>query len=119
YKYRITGQTIKAVTTTEIYKGSVAFIGMLIIMLVAIMVFPKLVVGDMSNDKGLSKAAVMDLLQTQMDDAWTEPAPPADAGQPADSLPPALEAPQTPTQDVDPMKAIEDALARDAEKAKP
>lgn len=118
YKDRITGETIKAVTTTEIYKGSIAFIGMLLLMLAAIMIFPKLVVGDMTQEKGLSKGAVMDLLQSQMDEAWTDPAPPDDVGQQLDSSPPALEAPQAPTQDADPMKAIEDAVARDAATSK-
>ncbi|HEX5697309.1 MAG TPA: TRAP transporter large permease subunit, partial [Rhodoferax sp.] len=63
YKDRLTGQTIRAVSTNEIYKGSIAFIVLQLIMVAAIMTFPSLVVGNMSKDKGLSDAAVMEQLQ--------------------------------------------------------
>ena len=122
YKDRVTGQTIKAVTTNEIYKGSIAFIVLQLLMVVAIMVFPSLVVGNMSTDKGLSDAAVMEQLQmldsggSDMDGAET---PPAEDAPPADSAAPALEAPPVSDDAGDPMKAMQDALAKDASKAKP
>ena len=122
YKDRVTGQTIKAVTTNEIYKGSIAFIVLQLLMVVAIMVFPSLVVGNMSTDKGLSDAAVMEQLQmldsggSDMDGAET---PPAEDAPPADSAAPALEAPPVSEDAGDPMKAMQDALAKDASKAKP
>ena len=122
YKDRVTGQTIKAVTTNEIYKGSIAFIVLQLLMVVAIMVFPSLVVGNMSTDKGLSDAAVMEQLQmldsggSDMDDAE---APPAEDAPPADSAAPALEAPPASEDAGDPMKAMQEALAKDANKAKP
>ncbi|PJB44020.1 MAG: C4-dicarboxylate ABC transporter [Comamonadaceae bacterium CG_4_9_14_3_um_filter_60_33] len=127
YKDRITGATIKAVTTSEIYKGSVAFIGMLVIMLVTIIVFPKLVVGDLSVDKGLSDAAVMDLLrmpdEQQPTDEAAEPGTPTDATQPDSGAVPTAE-PQGEPQgaipaDDDPMKAMLEAVAKDAKKATP
>ena len=127
YKDRITGATIKAVTTSEIYKGSVAFIGMLVIMLVTIIVFPKLVVGDLSVDKGLSDAAVMDLLrmpdEQQPTDEAAEPGTPTDATQPDSGAVPTAE-PQAEPQgaipaDDDPMKAMLEAVAKDAKKATP
>lgn len=112
YIDRITGETIKAVTTTEIYKGSIAFIGMLLIMLVSIMVFPKLVTGDLTVEKGLSNADVMEQLQMQMQDM--QPAEdPVMPGAPADAA-----APAAPAED-DPMKAMLEAVAKDAKKAKP
>ncbi|HEX5698063.1 MAG TPA: TRAP transporter large permease subunit, partial [Rhodoferax sp.] len=120
YKDRVTGQTIKAVSTNEIYKGSIAFIVLQLIMVAAIMAFPSMVVGNMSKDKGLSDAAVMEQLQMldaqPMDGMEEEP---ADAGQETDSPAPALEAPAMPVQEEDPMKAMQEAIARDAKKAKP
>jgi hypothetical protein len=50
YDDRITGQRIKAVTTTQIYKGSIAFIILQVIMVVTIVLNPGLVTG--SIDKG-------------------------------------------------------------------
>jgi TRAP-type mannitol/chloroaromatic compound transport system permease large subunit len=119
YKDRVTGQTIKAVTTNEIYKGSVAFIVLQLIMVGAIMVFPSLVVGNMSKDKGLSDAAVMEQLQMQDAEPLTDTEPPADTGAATDSTAPALEAPPALEQEEDPMKAMQEALAKDAKKAKP
>jgi len=123
YKDRITGETIKAVTTTEIYKGSVAFIGMLLIMLVVIITFPKLVVGDLSAEKGLSDSAVMEQLQMLDErpaDEAEEPAAPADGMPATEGTAPAASDPQgaAPTED-DPMKAMLEAVAKDAKKGKP
>lgn len=120
YKDRVTGQNIKAVTTNEIYKGSIAFIVLQLMMVGAIMAFPSLVVGNMAKDKGLSDAAVME--QLQMLDA--EPMdgadqPPADATTPAEGAAPALEAPPALEEEADPMKAMQEAIAKDAKKAKP
>src|SRR3990167_2101327 len=118
YKDRVTGENIKAVMTSEIYKGSISFIVLQIVMVVAIMVFPYLVVGNMSKDKGLSNAAVMDILEMH-DAPLTDPGAPPSEAQPAGDAAPALDVQETPMQEVDPMKAIEDALAKDAKKAKP
>jgi hypothetical protein len=120
YKDRVTGQTIKAVTTNEIYKGSIAFIVLQLIMVIAIMVFPSLVVGNMSKDKGLSDAAVMEQLQ-MLDTEPMEGAdePPADEAIPEDSAAPALDAPPALDEAVDPMQAMQEAIAKDAKKAKP
>ncbi|HSO45847.1 MAG TPA: TRAP transporter large permease subunit, partial [Rhodoferax sp.] len=120
YKDRVTGQTIRAVSTTEIYKGSIAFIVLQLIMVAAIMTFPSLVVGNMAKDKGLSDAAVME--QLQMLD--TEPMdgaddPPSDEAQPADTTAPTLNAPPAQEEEPDPMKAMQEALSKDAKKTKP
>jgi TRAP-type mannitol/chloroaromatic compound transport system permease large subunit len=47
YKDRITGQNIPSVKTSEIYKGSIAFIVLQLIMVAAIIVFPNLVTGGL------------------------------------------------------------------------
>ena len=120
YKDRITGQTIKAVTTNEIYKGSIAFIVLQLIMVAAIMIFPSLVVGNMSKDKGLSDAAVMEQLQMHDAEPMIDTEPPAENTEPApDSSSPPLETPPAMEEEIDPMKAMQDAMAKDAKKAKP
>jgi len=63
YKDRVTGKTIPAVTTTEIYKGSIAFIVLQLIMVVAVIMAPSLVTGGMDQKKGLDSQAVMEQLQ--------------------------------------------------------
>ena len=54
YKDRITGESIPAVKTTEIYKGSVAFIVLQVIMIAAIIAYPNLVTG------GIEQGALID-----------------------------------------------------------
>ena len=49
YKDRITGATIPAVTTTQIYKGSIAFIVLQVIMVAVIIAVPGLVVGGIDQ----------------------------------------------------------------------
>ena len=46
YKDRITGEMIPAVQTTEIYKGSIAFIVLQLIMVAVVIAYPTLVSGD-------------------------------------------------------------------------
>ncbi len=87
YKDRVTGATIAAVTTAQIYKGSIAFIILQLIMVAAIMTFPNLVTGGITKGKSLSEAEVMKQLQM-----------------------PTAEEP------VDPMKALQEAAEKDAKK---
>ncbi|MBM3386952.1 MAG: TRAP transporter large permease subunit [Betaproteobacteria bacterium] len=63
YKDRVTGQNIAAVTTTEIYKGSIAFIVLQVIMVIAVIVMPGLVTGGMDQKKELDQASVMEQLE--------------------------------------------------------
>jgi TRAP-type mannitol/chloroaromatic compound transport system permease large subunit len=49
YKDRVTGQTIPAVTTPQIYKGSIAFIVLQVIMVAAIVAVPAMVVGGIGE----------------------------------------------------------------------
>ncbi len=87
YKDRVTGVTIAAVTTAQIYKGSIAFIILQLIMVAAVMAFPNLVIGNITKEKGLSEAEVMEQLQMP---ASEEPA--------------------------DPIKALQEAVEKDAKK---
>lgn len=63
YKDRVTGKLIPSVKTSEIYKGSVAFILLQLTMLVAVMVFPVLVTGGIEKQESLSQQEIMEQLQ--------------------------------------------------------
>ena len=122
YKDRITGEPIKAVHTNDIYKGSIAFIVLQLIMVVAIMAFPALVIGNISTDKGLSDSAVMEQLQMLGESAAEEPVvpgAPADDAQPADTAAPATEPQGAAPAEDDPMKTMLESMTKDAQKAKP
>jgi TRAP-type mannitol/chloroaromatic compound transport system permease large subunit len=68
YVDRITGRTIPAVTTAQIYKGSIAFIGLQLVMVGAILFNPELVTGQISKGPQIN---VEDALQ-QMREAGRE-----------------------------------------------
>ncbi len=64
YQDRVTGQTIPAVTTPQIYKGSIAFIALQLTMVAVIVAFPNLVIGSlMDNGPKLDADAVFEQLQ--------------------------------------------------------
>ncbi len=50
YKDRITGETIPAVTTGQIYKGSIAFIVVQVIMVATVIAYPGLVINQLGLD---------------------------------------------------------------------
>ena len=83
------------------------------------MAFPSLVVGNMAKDKGLSDAAVMEQLQMLDSEPANDATTPAENEPPAGSNSSGLEAPPAPAQEDDPMKAMQEAIAKDAKKAKP
>jgi TRAP-type mannitol/chloroaromatic compound transport system permease large subunit len=74
YKDRVTGENIKAVTTTEIYKGSIAFIVLQLIMVAAIIMVPSLVTGGLQEGVKVDAEAALEQMlesesQTQDDQA--------------------------------------------------
>ena len=111
YKDRVTGQLIPSVKTTEIYKGSIAFIILQLIMLVSVIAFPVLVTGGMTKDKDLSAEQIMQ--QLEMPPAADAADPTADADEK-----PATDAPAdgSKAQDDDPMKALMDDMAKGSDK---
>ncbi len=112
YKDRITGKMIPAVTTSQIYKGSIAFIAIQVFMVAMIMTFPNLVTGNISKVKGLSDAEVMQQLDiSNMEDEEAPSTDPAEDDEDAPKL--EAPAPLEGKNDDDPMKAMQDALAKD------
>jgi TRAP-type mannitol/chloroaromatic compound transport system permease large subunit len=102
YKDRITNETIPAVTTGQIYKGSVAFICLQIVMVAAIIAFPGLVVDGI--DQGPNIDADKALQEMKIPERAPIETPPALPGGAA-SEPPAE----------DPNKAILDAIRKEQE----
>ncbi len=104
YKDRITGATIPAVTTAQIYKGSVAFIVLQIIMVGALIAFPKLVTGGI--DEGVKIDADKALQDMVIPERDARPAPMMES------------TPQAPAADgkEDPMKALQDTIKQDEQK---
>jgi TRAP-type mannitol/chloroaromatic compound transport system permease large subunit len=77
YKDRVTGETIPAVTTPQIYKGSIAFIALQLLMVAAIVAFPAMVTGGISEaPKVDADKAFEQMLQEQ--EPSLEAAPAAD-----------------------------------------
>ena len=107
YKDRVTGQLIPSVKTSEIYKGSIAFIILQLIMVVAVISFPVLVTGGISKDKDLSAEQIMQQLDIPTAAEGADPTADADEK-------PATDAPAegSKAQDDDPMKALMDDMAK-------
>jgi TRAP-type mannitol/chloroaromatic compound transport system permease large subunit len=108
YKDRITGAAIPAVTTAQIYKGSIAFIVLQLIMVATVITFPKLVVGSLL-DTG-PKVDVDKAFDQLLQDSGGS-APPA-----LEQSPAAPPAPDAPASEEDPMKGLLDAVKQDQQK---
>ena len=100
YDDRITGKRIPAVTTAQIYKGSIAFIVLQLIMVAVVVTNPQLVTGNI--DKGAGAINAEDALQ-QLRDAGREAMDARTDDKPAEE---------------DPMKAMLDALKAEEDKKK-
>ena len=108
YKDRVTGETIPAVTTAQIYKGAIAFICIQLVMVVAVIAYPQLAID-------ITPKAAIDLNSIQLDaptggygdgqaplDPLRDFAPGSQA--PADAPKPAAD---------DPLEAIKREMERD------
>ncbi len=98
YKDRITGQTIASVKTAEIYKGSIAFIVLQLIMVAAIIAFPNLVTGGIKEGTKIDADAAFEQMLEREGDAKDEDQPVS-----MDDFKPAADAPSA----QDPAKALE------------
>jgi GntP family gluconate:H+ symporter len=104
YTDRVSKKQIQPVTTMQIYWGAVPFVLIQIVMVGLIIAFPGIV------SSGLDKAVKIDLDKVQL---YVQSVPPAGAA----SLPTAgasdAPAPAASGADADPMKAMEDSMAKD------
>jgi TRAP-type mannitol/chloroaromatic compound transport system permease large subunit len=112
YKDRITGQTIPAVTTAQIYKGSIAFICLQLIMVVAVIAYPQL------TTSGIEKVELIDA-DKALETMGIEPMPTeSGASETTDPLQPGAQSSEPAAED-DPMKALEDQIKKEGEGKKP
>jgi TRAP-type mannitol/chloroaromatic compound transport system permease large subunit len=65
YKDRITGENISSVKTSEIYKGSIAFIVLQLIMVASIIIFPNLVTGGIKEGVKIDADAAFEQMLNQ------------------------------------------------------
>ena len=113
YKDRVTGELIPSVKTAEIYKGSIAFICLQLIMVAAVVMFPVLVTGGIEKVETLNADQIMQQLDMPNPDQPADAAPAPEGGAKDSELPnPAADA----AKEDDPMKAMLEAAEKDAKK---
>jgi len=117
YTDEVTGKRIPAVTTAQIYKGSIAFIVLQLIMVGAIMMFPHIVTGQLGEKVKVDENAISDLLENMPGQEYgapkndpfadMQPPPTLEGEEPAstDAAPSA----DAPAED-DPLKALQDSM---------
>ena len=108
YTDKLTKKFIKPVTTMQIYWGAVPFVLIQIIMVGLIIFFPGIVSSGLDKEEKLDLNKVM--LQMEADMPTAEPAA-DDNANPAGSLP--TPAAEDTAPDDDPMKAMQESMAKD------
>ncbi len=111
YKDVVTGELIPAVQTSQIYKGSIAFICVQLVMVAALIVFPALVTG------GIEKTVEIDAdkaLQTMQEKSTADRGAPTLPGVGGASAASAAEG--AGGQEEDPMKGLLESMKKDQEK---
>ncbi|WP_439114990.1 TRAP transporter large permease [Hydrogenophaga sp.] len=107
----VTGKRIKAVTTAQIYKGSIAFIVLQVIMVAVILFNPGIVTGNLDKAVVVDDAAVRDMLNNMQDlQADDEDEPDMSGG--GELGDEASEPVAEEEREVDPAKALEDAMKK-------
>jgi hypothetical protein len=111
YADRVSGRTIGAVTTPQIYKGALAFIAIQLIMVVAVVMYPSIAIDT-------AKKAAVDIDKIEFEApaprGYEAPAPQAEPAPGADGK--AAGEPAKQEQGEDPMEAVRRALQDDAKK---
>jgi TRAP-type mannitol/chloroaromatic compound transport system permease large subunit len=108
YTDKITGERIPAVTTLQIYKGSIAFIVLQIIMVAVIVMNPTLVTGNLTQATVVDDATVSDMLNN-MSNLQTD----EEADATSDEVPASTDGLPTPPDEeaeVDPAKALLESM---------
>ncbi|NIC41777.1 TRAP transporter large permease subunit [Aquabacterium sp. A08] len=119
YTDEVTGKRIKAVTTEQIYKGSIAFIALQLLMVAVLLWQPSLVTGQLKQAQAVDESAVRDQLLNMPgfdsggfgNSPWgnEEEAPdPAEDAAPA----PADGAAAPLTQTIDPLQALQESMRK-------
>jgi TRAP-type mannitol/chloroaromatic compound transport system permease large subunit len=114
YNDRVTNKRIPAVTTAQIYKGSVVFIALQIIMLVVVIAFPTLVTDSLDKTPAVNLETMKIEAETGDYGKKEEDPMKMSTPQPTDdkTAPEAVGA----TKEEDPMEAVKRAIEQDAKK---
>ena len=117
YKDRVTGETIPAVTTPQIYKGSIAYIVLQLIMVAAVIAVPSLVIGGISQVEKVDADKVLQELSvpTSSEEEATPSSAEASASEPGGGTDPKADENKA-SDDDDPMKALMESMKKDAAK---
>jgi TRAP-type mannitol/chloroaromatic compound transport system permease large subunit len=116
YKDRVTGELIPAVTTAQIYKGSIAFIILQLIMVAAVIAYPELVSGGIEKVEKIDADKALETMGLPSADEAAS-APEGEAGAaPAEGAASGTE--DGKSAEDDPMKALEESMKKDAAGAK-
>jgi TRAP-type mannitol/chloroaromatic compound transport system permease large subunit len=111
YKDVVTGQTIPAVQTSQIYKGSIAFICVQLVMVAALIVFPALVTGGIEKTVEIDADKALQMMQDKSTADRGAAALPADAGASAASA-----SDGAGSEKEDPMKGLLESMKKDQDK---
>jgi len=112
YVDRITGANIKAVTTPQIYKGSIAFIILQLIMVGMVILFPSLVVGGADKGPKVDVDKVLQQLDSRSRDRMSKTLEGPSAGGAASGAEPA------PREQDESMRILLESMQREADKKK-
>jgi TRAP-type mannitol/chloroaromatic compound transport system permease large subunit len=118
YKDRVTGQTIPAVTTAQIYKGSIAFIILQLMMVAAVIAYPELVSGGIEKVEKIDADKALEGMGLPTQEEAAEAAQSSDAAASAAEGGASAAEDGKPGDD-DPMKALEESMKKDAAGKKP
>jgi len=102
YNDVVTKKRISAVTTAQIYKGSIAFIILQLIMVAVIVLYPGLVIDSLDAAAVVDESAVSDILNNL----------PGMEEVPAEGVPGELGADGASSEEIDPIKALEEAAKK-------
>ena len=118
YHDRITGQLIPAVTTAQIYKGSIAFIVLQLVMVAVVIAFPSLVTGSIGQGEKLDADQVLRQMQEEAVQQEAVAAAQGGSSGPASSEEAEKDGENAPPADDDPMKALQESMKADANRVK-
>jgi len=119
YKDRVTGETIPAVETSQIYRGSIAFIVLQLIMVAVVIIWPQLVTGGIQQGPQVDFDKALQQLEIQPRESQQEPAgQPGSAPGSSSSAPPNSDGGTRQSQQDDPMRALLEAMKEDQQKGK-
>ena len=111
YKDHVTGETIPAVETSQIYKGSIAFICVQLVMVAALIIFPTLVTGGIEQAVQIDADKALESMQESSkagrDSSGAASAVPTMPGAPAAS------GAEGGSEKEDPMKGLLDSMKAD------